>query len=141
MNNTDKGISIIEILIGIVFLAVLAGPIMGIFSQSVSGTMMNRDEILASDYAADLISVAETMPYDELPLVENLQMQLMFVPGYKEKPMEEGFKRFVTIKENKSKKNEFYRYKTIQVEVEWSTGDIVRSIKLASLIVGGEGKP
>lgn len=133
--NSKKAISLIETLMAIVFLLAIIGPIAGLFSQSVFGTILNRDEMLANDYAADLMSIARALPYDELPVVERMHLNYMVVDNYSEKELEPGFNRYITISEFTSVDSSQFDYKVITVEVEWKSSGVKRSISMPGLIM------
>lgn len=132
--RTSSGISLIEILISTVFLMVLTVPIMNVFSQGVASTTMIRDDMLAADYATELLGIAETIPYEQLPTVESLEMPMIFAPGYSENTMPEGFRRYLTVKEFVCNNLNSARYKTIKVEIEWKSSGTARKIIVFSHI-------
>lgn len=125
----------VETLVAIVFLIAIIGPVAGLFSQSVSGTILNRDEMLANDYASDLMAVARSLPYDDLPVVERLNLNYMVVDRYSEKELEKGFNRFMSVTEFTGVAGSSYDYKVIIVEVEWTSSGISRSIKMPGTVM------
>ncbi len=130
----ERGISLVEILIATFLLMVLVGPLFNLFSHSVAGTIMNRDEMLANDYAADLVAMARTIDYDDLPIVNRMLLNDLVVDNYSEKPLEEGFDRYLSVAEFTDIPNSIYRYKVITAEVEWTSSGVRRSIKMPAMI-------
>lgn len=133
MRTQKTGVSLVEALVAIAFLMVILGPLINLFSQSVAGTILNRDEMLANDYAADLIAVARTLPYHDLPVVERLNLNYMVADNYAEKPLEEGFNRYMSVIEFTDVPNSVFQYKVIIVEIEWDSSGITRSIKMPAI--------
>ncbi len=135
MNNKRAAVSLVESIAAIFFLILIVGPLASLFSHSIAGTVLNRDEMLANDYASDLIAVARSLPYDDLPVAERLHMNFLVVDNYNEKALEPGFNRFLTVHEFTGVSIAKYNYKTLVVEVEWSSSGVQRSIKMPGLIM------
>jgi type II secretory pathway pseudopilin PulG len=59
-----KGFSFVEILFAIVLLGALIAPIFTLLNQSSTGTVQNRNDILAQQHATNLLAYAYSLPYD-----------------------------------------------------------------------------
>ena len=66
INNTSKkkGFSLVEICIGCLIIMALLVPIFTMLSKGNTGTLHNRNEILARVYASNIISFLNLIPYN-----------------------------------------------------------------------------
>ena len=73
LNNKFKAFSLVEITIVCGVLLVLLVPIFNIMSKGNTGTLRNRNEILAQQYASNLIAFCNALKFDDdyLKAVEN----------------------------------------------------------------------
>ena len=60
-----KGFSFVEISIVCGILGVLAVPVSSLMSKGASGTIRNRNEILAQQYASNYIAFCNAKPFDD----------------------------------------------------------------------------
>ena len=126
----NKGFSIIEISIVSVIIMVLMIPVFTLLSQGNAGTVHNRNEILARNYAANIIAYLNLLSYndikdmnkDELSSLAlenkdtNLKIELNDLGKNFELFKNLDFNSFVKVKEFN---NQLNKYKVVSVTVEW----------------------
>ena len=129
-NKINKGFSIIEISIVSVIIMVLMIPVFTLLSQGNAGTVHNRNEILARNYAANIIAYLNLLSYndikdmnkDELSSLAlenkdtNLKIELNDLGKNFELFKNLDFNSFVKVKEFN---NQLNKYKVVSVTVEW----------------------
>ena len=125
--NKTRGFSIVEICIVCAILGVFIVPVFTLMSRGSSGTIRNRNEILAQQYASNYIAYCNIQQFDGEELKETTEEKS--VPKLKlEKGgatfavidnVEEPFNRFVSIKDYPKTDDIPYKYKLITVRVEW----------------------
>lgn len=118
-----QGFSFVEIMIAVICLAVVLIPLTTMFSASSSGTVQNRNDILARQHAANLLDYCYSIGYgDEFlkPGNERAVAAVTVKAGADELvlDMDENFKRTIAIEEVKPTSWR-YSYKLIKVRVSW----------------------
>lgn len=132
--------SFVEILFAIIALGVLIAPIFSMFSQGSSGTVRNRNDILAQQHASNLLAYAFALPYDHVMLETGPAREVgeLNVPaGSEVLPLgmeEEMFRRTIEVSEVKPVDWRF-SYKTVVVKVAWKqANEVLREIQIAGLV-------
>ncbi len=128
MNMTRKNrkaFSLIEICIVCGVLIIFLVPVLTLLSRSSSGTIRNRNEILAQQHASNVIAFCNALKYDDdflKPTDNKVPENLKINAGDHviDLNLEENsiFSRTISIKEFKDGDWPFH-YKTITVTVQW----------------------
>lgn len=136
-----KGFSIIEICIVGVILTVFLVPVFTLMSRGSSRTIHNKNEILAQQYASNIIAYCNVLPFDSEKLAEvdekdicelNIELKDDVINIDK---TEDIFKRFVSIKDFPRTDQRPYNYKIVTVRVEWQqTGEKKREFIMSGLV-------
>ena len=142
----NRGFSLVEIAIVCIILGLCMVPLFTIMSKGSSGTIRNRNEILAQQYASNLIAHCHLMAFDDDFLKEktneivNSDQLTLTLNGVETKNeiKEEGFSkiatRTVTIKDF-SPSGWPYKYKVITVKIDWlQPGEPKHNVTLSGLI-------
>lgn len=134
--------SFVEILIAIVCLAMVMIPLTTMFSSGSSGTIQNRNDILARQHAANLLDYSYLLSYDNdflKPGSEKPVPAIFYTSGSDELlfDMEEMFTRTVSIEEVKPP-NWKYSYKLITVVVSWTENNNVAKEQVMTGLVTNE---
>lgn len=121
-----KAFSFVEILVAVVCLAMVMIPLTTMFSFSSSGTIQNRNDLLARQHAANILDYAYSLAYDDSflePVSQKSVATVSFNSGSEELvlDMEPLFTRTVSIEEVKPTDWK-YSYKLIQVKISWNEG-------------------
>lgn len=123
--NKTKGFSLVEISIVCGILLIFLVPVLTLLSRSSSGTIRNRNEILAQQHASNVIAFCNALKYDDDFLKptdkkEPKEMRITAGENVINLDLEENsiFSRSVVIKEFKDENWPFH-YKTITVTIEW----------------------
>ncbi len=121
MNNLKNrsAFTMVEICLvcGIIFISLV--PVFRIMSQGSSTTIYNRNEILAQQYASNLIAYCNAVPFDNeyLTDTEGKSVPLLMVKD-KEEKIEDKFTRTLSVStylDDVSNR----KYKLVSVKVEW----------------------
>lgn len=146
-NYRTKAFSIIEITIAIAVLMCLILPTFTMMTRGSKGTILNRNEILAQQYASNYIAYCNLQPFDsdlikettEEKNVDKLDVTRGGSVFAKIDKLEEGFSRFVTIKDFPDSDEIPYKYKVITVRIEWqqSGEKSKRKITMCGLVTEG----
>lgn len=136
-----NGFSIIEICIVGVILTVFLVPVFTLMSRGSSRTIHNKNEILAQQYASNVIAYCNVLPFDSEKLAEvdekditelNIELKDDVINIDK---TEDIFKRFVSIKDFPRTDQRPYNYKIVTVRVEWQqTGEKKREFIMSGLV-------
>lgn len=128
MNMTGKkrkAFSLLEISIVCGIIIIFLVPVLTLLSRSSSGTIRNRNEILAQQHASNVIAFCNALKYDDeflKPTDSKVPENLKINAGDNviDLNLEENsiFSRTVAIKEFKDDNWPFH-YKTITVTVQW----------------------
>lgn len=142
-----KAFSIVEITIAIAILMFLLLPVFTMMTRGSKGTILNRNEILAQQYASNYIAYCNLQPFNSEYLKETTEERN--VPSLDLKKggsafavidkLEEGFSRFVSIKDFPDSHEIPYKYKVITVRVEWQqSGEKTRrKVTMCGLVTEG----
>ena len=136
----SRGFSFVEISFAIICLGFLISPIFRMLNQSSSGTVQNRNDILAQQHATNLLANAYSLPYDHPFLtpgparaVKNLE-----VPANGTvcdiSVTEDVYLRTIEVFEQ-APVNWPHAYKILTVRVKWKeASESAREIKIAGLV-------
>ncbi|MFZ5953185.1 MAG: type IV pilus modification PilV family protein [Candidatus Rifleibacteriota bacterium] len=118
-----RAFSFVEIMIAIICLSVVLIPLTTMFSASSTGTIQNRNDILARQHAANLLDYSYSLPYADdflKPAVDREVGKVSFKSGSEDISLEieQIFKRTISIEEIKPA-NWKYAYKLLKVRVSW----------------------
>jgi hypothetical protein len=136
--------SFVEILIAIICLAMVMIPLTTMFSISSSGTIQNRNDILARQHVANLIDYACCLPYNHsfLKPVNEKQVDSVSINSGTEQlalDMESIFTRSISIEEIKPAGWK-YAYKVLKVKVKWiEARNKTKEIEMTGLITDESG--
>ena len=125
--SKSNGFSIVEICIVCGILTIFLVPIFTLMSRGSSGTIRNRNEILAQQYASNYIAYCNLQPFDSEYLnetteeknIEKLDLKKDGAIFAEIDKLEESFARYVSIKDYPKTDEIPYSYKLITVRVEW----------------------
>ncbi len=148
--NRNKGFSFVEICVLCVILLILLIPIFTIMSRGSSGTVRNRNELLAQQYASNVIAYCNALPFDDqfLKLEGNSQTKeitdlvIKDIPGQENINIElaselgENASKTITISNFEKTENWPFNYKLVTVNVVWlQAGEIKpRNITMTGLV-------
>ncbi len=126
IRNRLKGFSAVEICVVCVILTIFLIPVFTLMTRGSSGTIRNRNEILAQQYASNYIAFCNVVPFNDKEIKEVdekivNELNIDHKDGSKiniDKP-EENFKRIVSIKDYPDTDDRPYKYKIITVKIEW----------------------
>ncbi|HNX75874.1 MAG TPA: hypothetical protein PLM07_02865 [Candidatus Rifleibacterium sp.] len=134
------GFSFVEILFAVIFLGFLIAPIFSLLTQSSSGTVQNRNDILAQQHATNLLAYAYALPYDHAfltPGPARVIKELNVTADGKAMNLgmdEEMFTRSFEVDEHKPA-DWPHAYKILTVRVKWKqANESARQIKVAGLV-------
>ncbi len=132
-----RGFSFVELMVAILILAMGLLPIFWFFSRSNMGTIKTRDEILAQQYAAELIDYARARGYaaNEVTGEEGSEIREIEIAGQKT-TVEERFVRRLYVKDLRPDHHSEWpcRYRTVTAEIRWQAETQQRSLRLTGLI-------
>ncbi len=120
-------------------------PIFLVFSRGTAGTVQTKDEILAQNYALDLLAYAQTMKFDDSFLsqgrhpAKTVSISPSNIPAVSLK-MEEGFDRNLEVTDWQPDPGMewAYKYKILTAEVIWTSKGVSRKIQMPSLVFKGK---
>ncbi len=134
------GFSFVEILFAVVLLGFLIAPIFTLLNQSSSGTVQNRNDILAQQHATNLLAYAYALPYDDAflnPGPARTVKELNVVANSASLNLgmeEEMFTRTLEVDEQKPA-DWPHAYKILTVRVKWKqANESAREIKVAGMV-------
>jgi Tfp pilus assembly protein PilV len=139
--NMDRktGFSFVEIALAVVIIGLIMVPLLSMLTISNSGTVKNKNDILAQHYAANLLAYASTLSYDDtfLKSCADTEADLLTINSAGEElkmSMEPSFKRTYSIEEVKPPGWK-YSYKLIKAVVKWKENKKTeRSCEMVGLI-------
>ncbi len=117
--ENKTGFSMVEISIVCCVVIVLLVPVFALMSRGSSTTIRNRNEILAQQYASNLIAYCNAVPFDNEYLTdsEGKSVPILMVKD-KEEKIEDIFTRTLSVStylDDVSNR----KYKLVSVKVEW----------------------
>ncbi len=146
-NRNNKGFSIIEICIVCVIMLVVMIPIFTLMSQGNAGTVHNRNEIIARNYAANIIAYLNLLPYDDIKELSKAELSSLALENTETNlkidlnDLGKNFDYFKTLDFNAYAKvsefnNRFNKYKVVSVTVEWKETNkkTVSSVSLSGMV-------
>mgnify|MGYP003478693908 FL=1 len=141
IKNSLTGFSIVEICVVVAILTVFLLPVFALMSRGSSGTIRNRNEILAQQYASNYIAYCNVVPFDSDKIAEvnekvvnELNIELKDGSSINIDKTEDIFQRIVSIKDYPDTNDRPYKYKTVSVKIEWQQ---VGEKKKRELIMSG----
>lgn len=139
------GFSLTELIIAILVIAIGAIPVFIMFSQGSTGTIQTRDEMLAYNYAADLIHWCHAQGFEQLPVGASDRTTLTLNPTAGPAvslAMEPGFTRELTVSEPALAAGTDpwpYRYRVVVARVAWiPAGGIQRELRMSAMVFRGQ---
>jgi hypothetical protein len=126
--NKINGFSLVEISIVGAILLIFLIPVVTLMSRGSSGTIRNRNEILAQQYASNYIAYSNLQKFDSEKLQETTEEKLVDELKLEkngetfaliDKLEDDLFKRYVSIKDFPATDEIPYNYKVVTVRVEW----------------------
>lgn len=140
-----KAFSLTEVLIAVVIIACGIVPIFFVFSRGNAGTVQTKDEILAQNYALDLLAYAQALKFDNAFLsqgrhpAKSVSLTPSNIPAVSLK-MEDGFDRNLEVVDwQPDASMEWgYQYKVLTSEVTWTSKGVSRKIQMPSIIYKGK---
>lgn len=133
----NQGFSFTELVVAIFVLAAGIMPVMWFFSRSNMGTIKTRDEIMAQQYAAELLDYAMARGYDDLEITpgEGSEISAIEIAGEK-MSVDSRFTRRLLVKELRPDHNSEWpcAYKTVSAEVSWLIETRPRHLRLTGLL-------
>ena len=135
-NSQRFAFSLVEISIVCVVLLVLLVPVFTLMSRGSSNTIRNRNEIIAQQYASNLIAYCNAVPFNDEYLVETEGKSVTEITvNNKIEKVEENFTRTLSVK-NFTNDVTGSNYKLVSVKVEWQQpGEAKkRSVILSGLV-------
>ncbi len=145
--RNSKGFSIIEICIVCVIMLVVMIPIFTLMSQGNAGTVHNRNEIIARNYAANIIAYLNLLPYNDVKELNKAELSSLALENTETNlkidlnDLGKNFDYFKTLGFNAYVKvsefnNRFNKYKVVAVTVEWKETNkkTVNSISLSGMV-------
>ena len=141
IKNSLTGFSIVEICVVVAILTVFLLPVFALMTRGSSGTIRNRNEILAQQYASNYIAYCNVVPFDSDKIVEvnekvvnELNIELKDGSSINIDKTEDIFQRIVSIKDYPDTNDRHYKYKIVSVKIEWQQ---VGEKKKRELIMSG----
>ncbi len=131
------GFSFTEIMIAVLIIGVTLAPMIYVFSRGTSGTIRTRDEVLAYNYATELLDYAQSLKFDEKPFLEegNRKADEIEING-PEGPVavlkiEPKFERYLTVMVPPVPDGLPFDYKVLVAEIRWKGQD--KKIRMSSI--------
>ena len=126
IQNRLKGFSAVEICVVGVILTVFLVPVFTLMTRGSSGTIRNRNEILAQQYASNFIAYCNVVPFESEKIAEvnekvinELNIELKDGNTVNIDKTEDIFKRTISIKDYPETNDRPYKYKIVSVKIEW----------------------
>lgn len=146
-NKNNKGFSIVEICIVCVIIMVLMVPIFTIMSQGNAGTVHNRNEIIARNYAANIIAYFNLIPFNDIKELSKEELNALVLENVDANlkinlnDLGSNFEYFKNLDFNTSVNvkefgNQLNKYKVVSVTVEWKEANkkTISKIKLSGMV-------
>ncbi|HNW36967.1 MAG TPA: hypothetical protein PKM25_18655 [Candidatus Ozemobacteraceae bacterium] len=138
MNRT--AFTITEVMIAVLVVAACLAPIFFIFSKGSAGTIQTRDEVLAYNYATELLDYALTKPYDSpflLPGQDHNANELEVTPSTGaafKLGIEPRFQRRLSVLMPVVPASVPFVYKVLVAEVSWATATVKRRVSMTGMM-------
>jgi hypothetical protein len=133
----DAGFSFVELMIAVFVLAMGIIPAFFVFFRGNVGTVLNRDEITARQYAGEVLDYFRARDYDQVTVTTD-RIEFPLVPGGA--AIDGKFKRFLAVKRlvpNRGIADWPVEYKIVTVEVEWSADSVPQVFVQTNLLFKG----
>lgn len=141
VKRTDKGFSLVEIMITLVIIGISLMPIYNMFSFGHKRTKTTLSEAMALNYGSDLLDYILAMPYSKIPEIPNKVPVDPAVFDTASLPtVNPPFKRIIQILKKQSQIQvntqniKTFEYKVIFVSVKWEENGKVRELGMASTL-------
>ncbi|HEY9069563.1 MAG TPA: prepilin-type N-terminal cleavage/methylation domain-containing protein [Candidatus Ozemobacteraceae bacterium] len=132
--------TITEVMIAILIVAACLVPIFFVFSKGSAGTIQTRDEVLAYNYATELLDYALLQPFDSpflQPGIDRDANELEVTPSAGaafKLHMEPRFQRKLSVKTPSVPASVPFAYKVLIAEVSWANSNIKRRISMTGML-------
>ena len=134
------GVSFVEVVVAAFVLAMGIIPTFYVFSRGNAGTVLNREEITARQYAGELLDYLSTRDYDQVePTSESVPFAQ--IPGGE--AIGPRFRRSLTVKRlvpDRGIADWPVEYKIVTAEVEWESNAQPQVFVQTSLLFKGRGR-
>ncbi|MBI3038136.1 hypothetical protein HYY75_03650 [bacterium] len=123
-----QGFSFNEVVITILLIGAAIVPVFHIFSRSAEGTIQTQDEVLAQNYAEELLDFALTLPNNSplliptqgLVPVDPSKLLLKTTGGDLSLVTNPKFVRLLSVREPDNLMKWPYKYKLLAAEIQWN---------------------
>ena len=135
------GFSFAEVIVAIMILSIGLLPIFWFFSRTNMGTIKTRDEIMAWQYAAELIDYAKARGYAGNDLTDDQGVEIRTITvGDVVSEIEDRFSRRLIVKALSPDHNSEWPclYRTLTAEISWMAETRLRSLRLTGLVYAPE---
>lgn len=137
--SVSHGLSFVEIVVALFVLVVALVPVFRVFSQGTMGTMMTHDEVLAHQYAGEMLAWAQARGFDGLDVDEFRHPKVMpEVEG--SSPIDSRFRRTfsVLLKQPVGGLSDWpMEYKILKTEIHWESSGVDQAFVLTGLVFKG----
>lgn len=142
--SSQMGFSFMELLVGIVIMAVALLPLLVLFSSSHKGTKATVQRAMARNLCSDVVEYAKAMPFDS---VSEGNLATSSFNGTAMPPVPANFTRTVTVKDGSHDKvytatsagvtkiNVRFDYKVVTVTTKWDAGGHDSEVVLTTIVV------
>lgn len=138
--NRNNAFTITEVMIAVLVVAACLAPIFFIFSKGSAGTQQTRDEVLAYNFATELLDYALSKPFDSpfLQVGQNRDANKLDVSpttgaAFSLK-IDERFQRKISVIAPSVPATVPFAYKVLVAEVSWNTANVQRRISMTGMI-------
>ncbi len=140
--NRLRGFSFNEVVIAILLIGAAIVPVFHIFSRSAAGTIQTQEEVLAHNYAEELLDFALVQPNDSPLLVptpgpvqiDPARLVLKTTGGDLPLVSSPKFVRFLTVREPDNPLKWPYKYKLLVAEIQWKNpSGLTRKVQMSAL--------
>lgn len=137
MKRQNSGFSFTELVIAVLLLSIGLLPIFWFFSRTNVGTQKTRDEVLAWQYAAELVdcSLARGFAGNDVTDPNGVEVKEITI-GSEKTSVENKFTRRLFVRPLAPEHHSAWpcRYRTVTAEVSWVADTQPRNVKLTGLL-------
>ncbi len=141
--SLKTGFSFVEVLVAILTLGVILVPLFRMFSQGASGTVQNREEVLARNMAQSIVNSLRRLDFKDKAIPDWSEMKdvadFSWIEGW-DGQKTDTLKRFTF---RMGEVREFtvpavpFKFRTLTLEVTWTSEGIQNSLKVPVLLSEG----